>query len=487
MKIKSIISLLLAIVMLATALVGCGSTKSNEEETTNPSGNVETEDSGRKLPDLRWDRELRVLGHESETAQYATVSITAEAPTDSISTDVYNRNILLEEQYGITIKQTGESKPSTTVNKEYFAGESSYDLVFLQVYEIKEMMAAGCSLADLYDTEAFPYLYFEKDCWNSYVNETISINNKLYATTGYLNLQEKMNTALLFYNRDMLKNINSTIDPVALVRSGDWTLEKLAQLRADATVTDGVTGEVSTYGMSITNTRAFYHYVAGCEVNIIGKDNNDTPKFVIDNERTLSVIDAVLKVTNGSDGGTFFSTKSATLQDSKDLFLQGKALILDDMLCFVDTLKADGSFDYGFLPYPKYNTDQENYYSNIHSYFSALFAVPAMAQNKEFISFALQALNESSKQLNDNYIEVNCQLKGSIDIEALEMLQIATAMPVYDLGVVFGWGAIHIWIFVDYGKFPSLPVGGVNNFKTAYAAYEGQAQIELDRFLDYIK
>ena len=59
MKIKSIISLILAIVMLATALVGCGNKKANEEETTNPTGDVETEDSGRKLPDLRWDRELR--------------------------------------------------------------------------------------------------------------------------------------------------------------------------------------------------------------------------------------------------------------------------------------------------------------------------------------------------------------------------------------------------------------------------------------------
>lgn len=485
MKLKAILCLLLATIMLLPMLAGCGGNGGKAEET-NPSENNTTEDAN-KLPLLNWDRDFKVLGHtNSSTPQYATVSVAAEAPTDQISTDVFTRNALLEERYGITVLMETADKPSSTVNIEYFAGESTYDLAFLQVYEIKEMMAAGCSLANLYDSEQFTYLNFNKSCWNTYVNDTLSINNKLYATTGYLNLQEKMNTALLFYNRDMLKSMGSSIDPVELVRNGQWTLENLGILRSEATVVDGGTGEITTYGMSVSNTRAFYHYVAGCEINIIGKDENDTPRFVINNEHTINVIDAILAVTHGADGGTYFSKTSATTEESQQLFLEKKAFILDDMLCFVDNLKAEADFDYSFLPYPKYDSTQTNYYSNIHSYFSALFGVPVMAQNKEFISFALQALNEESKTMNDNYIEVNCQLRGSVDMEALEMLQIATAMPVYDLGVVFGWGAIHIWIFVDYGKFPSLPVGGVNNFATAYAAYEGQANIELNKFLEYI-
>lgn len=487
MKIKSLICLFLVIVMLSASLVGCADSK-DTEETTNAVGNVETTDKGRQLPELMWDREFRVLGNlYGSTQQYATISIYAEAPEDPISSDVYTRNLLLEEQYGIKVRFTGEDAPANTLNIEYFSGESSYELVFMQLSEVKSLMAAGCSAANLYDEEMFPYLYFEKDCWNSYVNDTLSINNKLYMTTGYVNLQEKMNTALIYYNREMLKSINSSIDPVALVKSGDWTLEAMGKMRVDGTVTDGGTGEIDTYGLSCSNNRNFYHYVAACEVDIIGKDANDTPSFVINNQRTLDVIDACLAMTHASDGGTFFATHSSLIEQSKKLFLDGKALMFNGELSFIDTLKSDGGIDYGFLPYPKYNSDQEMYYSNIHTHFSALFVIPAMAADKEFASFGLQAINEGSEQMNYNYMEIACRMKGSIDVEAYEMLEIAVANPIYDLGVVFGWGAIHTWIFVDYGKFPSLSVGGVNNFTTQYAAYEGQAQIELNRFLDYIK
>lgn len=481
--------MILAILMLGCVLVGCSDNKDGESTETKKSvGTVEQEDSGRQLPDLIWDREYRVLGHSlSAETQYSTISIYADAPTDAISTDVYNRNLVLQEKYGITVLMDEASTPSSTLNIEYFSGESSYELVFLQMSEIKAMMQAGCAAANLYDEESFPYLYFEKGCWNSYVNETLSINNKLYMTTGYINIQEKMNTALIYYNREMLSNINSSIDPVALVRSGEWTLEKMAVLRSEGTVIDATTGEISTYGLSCSNNRNFYHYVAACGVDIIGKDANDTPYFVIDNETTLNVIDKVLAMTHASDGGTFFAVKSGLIEQSKELFITENALMYNGELKFVDNLKSTSPFDYGFLPYPKYDADQDTYYSNIHTHFSALFAIPAMVSDKEFASFGLQALNENSATLSNNYLEVNCRMKGSIDEEAYEMLGIATAKPIYDLGVVFGWGAIHTWIFVDYGKFPSLSVGGVNNFSTQYAAYEDQAIKELNQFLEYIK
>ena len=484
MKIKSIIALVLALLMVASTLVGCTGGLNEEEETTADTGVV---DNGRTLPDIKWNRDYRVLGNPMDgEPQYSTISVYAESPSDPISSDVYERNLLLQDNYGITVVFEGEDKPANTLNIEYFAGESSYDLVIMQLAEIKALMQSGCAAANLYDEEAFPYLYFEKDCWNSYVNDTLSINNKLYLTTGYLNLQEKMNTALIYYNRDMLENIHSSIDPVALVRSGEWTLEKMGQLRTQGTVIDGGTGATTTYGLSCSNNRNFYHYVAASEVNIIGKDANDTPKFVIDNERTLSVIDAVLAMTHASDGGTFFATHSSLIEQSKELFLDEKALMYNGELRFVDNLQSESTFDYSFLPYPKYDTDQTTYYSNIHTHFSALMVIPAMVADKEFASFALQAINEGSKKMNDNYLETNCMMQGSVDQEAYEMIQIAVANPIYDLGVVFGWGAIHTWIFVDYGRFPSLSVGGVNNFKTQYAAYEEQAIKELNQFLAYI-
>ena len=485
MKIKSIIALVLALLMVASALVGCTGGLNEEEETTADTGVV---DNGRTLPDIKWNRDYRVLGNAvGSEPQYATISVYAESPSDPISSDVYERNLLLQENYGISVLFEGEDKPSNTLNIEYFAGESSYDLVIMQLAEVKSLMQAGCAAANLYDEAAFPYLYFEKDCWNSYVNETLSINNKLYLTTGYLNLQEKMNTALIYYNRDMLESINSSIDPVALVRSGEWTLEKMGQLRKDGTVTNGGTGEITTYGLSCSNNRNFYHYVAASEVKIIGKDANDTPSFVINNERTLNVIDEVLAMTHAKDGGTFFATHSSLIEPAKDLFLDEKALMYNGELRFVDTLQAECDFDYSFLPYPKYDTDQVTYYSNIHTHFSALMVIPAMVSDKEFASFALQAMNEGSEKMNNNYIETNCMMQGSIDEEAFEMIQIAIENPIYDLGVVFGWGAIHTWIFVDYGRFPSLSVGGQNNFSTQYAAYEDQAVKELNQFLEYIK
>ena len=116
-----------------------------------------------------------------------------------------------------------------------------------------------------------------------------------------------------------------------------------------------------------------------------------------------------------------------------------------------------------------------------------MIAVPYFAADLEFSGFALQALSENSGGLTETYVEEQCKLKGSYDSTDYQLMTYALVDVFYDLGAVYNWGAIKTWIFsdryADDSGIQSIPISGVNNFATLWAADRTLAHLELEEFL----
>jgi hypothetical protein len=93
--------------------------------------------------------------------------------------------------------------------------------------------------------------------------------------------------------------------------------------------------------------------------------------------------------------------------------------------------------DYGILPYPKWNKEQERYMTGAQDNFS-IIAVPVTCSDKERVSAALEALSaESYRSVTPAYYETALKKKYLRDDESAMMLDIIRS------GLSFNFGAYH--------------------------------------------
>lgn len=498
--------LALAAVMLLGTLSACHTEKkpTPEEHTTDP--NSQNTDS--KLPDKYWNRDFDVAGYSVSDGY--TAGLWVEAPGDTVSTLIYARNMEVEEKYGITVVYTEYSLKSGNehdivdlVQKDDIAGQTKYELISANLGESAALISAGKNyLMDFYDSTRLPYLNLSNPCWDQSSLDQLSVNNRLYLLTGDLNLTEKMNMGLLMYNRNYLSNMmgmDAETELLDMVRDGAWTLPEMAIMVKEAATLDSGTGEVTGYGLSVRNNRSFFYYIAGCGVKIAEKNDQDIPELVINNEKTLNVVDKLLefcslKHHNDKDGTCFYARYSGDFTKAENVFLNGTSLFYGADVKEVDSFRSrDLSFTYGYLPYPKWNSEQEEYLVSVNPYFSNMLIMPQIVSDSEFASFGLQALGEGSPKITEQYVEVNCKIKGSLDSQQYEMLKIVIAHPTYDSGVVYNF-ASYMALFVDGYHFEiegeeyeAIAVSGTNNFQTIWGAYSSLIDAAYRDFIKIMK
>jgi hypothetical protein len=93
--------------------------------------------------------------------------------------------------------------------------------------------------------------------------------------------------------------------------------------------------------------------------------------------------------------------------------------------------------DYGILPYPKWNKEQERYMTGAQDNFS-IMAIPITCQNTELAGAALEALAaESYRSVTPAYYEIALKTKYLRDDESAMMLDIIRD------GLSFNFGAYH--------------------------------------------
>lgn len=498
--------LALAAVMLLGTLSACHTEKkpTPEEHTTDP--NSQNTDS--KLPDKYWNRDFDIAGYSIEDGY--TAGLWVEAPGDTVSTLIYARNMEVEEKYGITptyqtysLKSGAELDIVDLVRKDFMTGKTKFELISANLGEVRALAISDESyLMNFNDSTQLPYLDLTNSCWDQSSLEQLSVNNRLYMLTGDLNLTEKMNMGLLMYNRVYLSNMmgmDAETELLDMVRSGAWTLSEMSMMVKDAAKIDSGTGKVTGYGLDVRNNRSFFYYIAGCDVKIAVKNENDIPELMFNNEKTLNVVDKLLefcslKHHNDQDGVCYYARYSGDFTNAENLFLGGEALFYGaDVKDIVNFKRKDLGFTFGYLPYPKWNSAQKDYLVSVNPYFSNMLIVPSTVSDSEFASFGLQALGERSPKITEQYVEVNCKIQGALDEAQYEMLNIVIKHPIYDIGVVFNWGNCYMGIFVDsyHAEFDgttyeAIAVTGENNFATLWAVYESQVTKDYNDFIEII-
>ena len=426
---KKMLSTLLAAILLAT--VSCGGTPSGGNETT-PSAAT---DSGTTTEETAAPDPLSSLRKEDFGGRAYTMlgvsdsSMSALAPNelnatelngDIVNDTVYNRNRKIEDIYNVKI--TAETKPSgeivSLVKSSVLAGDCPYDLVWPQMSGGSTLATSGV-LANFYD---FKDIDLTAEWWNQRATEQLTVNGKCYLQLNYIPYTGMLFTHCMFYNHRLAEKY-LTESMYDLVRNGKWTIDKFLEVTENATQDingDSKYDENDNYGfMASFGSVGIFTY--SCDQDMVSVSKDGEVKIEIYTEKMQDIVEKVNKLCY--EGNRSYVKPVAKEPDIAKMFANGQSLFyagfLSDALLYFRDMKDD----YGMLPFPKYDENQEHYYTSV-SGGTGMLGIPLTVADPDFTGLITEALAiESYNSVRPAIYETVMENKLLRDEDSVEMYE----------------------------------------------------------------
>lgn len=426
--IKRILCLIFALlVVIMTA--GCANSSQGANETlTTDTAVAETEAVRPDIPKTDFEGATFTILYP-EWGLYTTYFFTDEQNGDQMNDAIYKRKIAVEEYLGVNIEKysTGNIQDiMPAIKAAVMAGTDDYQLALTHcIQDLANMMTAGY----LSDWNTLPYIDMSAKYWNRTMNDRLSINGKaFYAVSSFMIADPN---AILF-NKGMI-NEYSLPDPYELVRSGKWTIDSMSGLARSVSQDldgDGKYTVNDIYGLACESDWMLISFMYGCDRFMVARDESGTYVLDMYNEKMLDITGKLYDLFH--TGNSTFLWPYNSPEDKTINIGTDRALF---NIIPVNSSKnyRQSNVDFGVLPFPKYNEEQEKYLSND---WSGLMCIPTTAQNTDMIGMVCELLAyESQTTTMPAYYDILLTGKFARDEETVEMLDIIYSNIVYDYGM----------------------------------------------------
>ncbi len=368
-----------------------------------------------------------------------------EDQSDSVASAVYQRNRKAEEDLNIqieVIKEDVVADGTITLNKmktAVLAGDDAYDVVYALLNFYGACSLVGGYQLNLHDIDT---LHLDQEWWNqNYIAETTLADNVLYTIPDYVNLMGYCYGSALYFNKTMLIDHNLEM-PYDYVRNGTWTFEKffeyyvkeLISLNGDADYTLKQDGNC-IYGIGVSHEEGTRFFLNGGGSYLIGKDENNLLVLNEDQNRLFDVYDRLQSYI--SNDGYCAMINTAELHGGR-LFLQGRtAFTASSIGAGVSVDFREMKDEYGVLPFPKYDEQQQSYHTTISAHTLAS-NIPKTASDPARTGNILDYLAYKSYYDVIPVLQEALCYKGVRDDDSIEMLNILLETQHSDIGFLYG-------------------------------------------------
>ncbi|MBQ2709215.1 MAG: extracellular solute-binding protein [Clostridia bacterium] len=450
---KRLLALLLSALM-ATSVAACAgndtstdttaapvSTTAPADETTVPAETELTPD----LPEIKFEgTSLTFACRPRDATNYKARWLMADEMNGDIINDaVFERNTYIEEKYGIELVFVESDDPIKLVSTGVQAGDDEYDVMYDKFKKTGTTALNGY----LYNIADFGYANYDNPWWDSNSVEGMSYNGKLYAVVCDISLMACRALRGVIFNRDLIREYQME-DPYQLVKDNKWTIDQmismLTQVSSDLDGNQAM-DDADRYGMLTetgSNSNAYYLTIAS-GVKLFEKNGTEASQAFM-NEKTMTILEKCASFMNDkmvtrsyndltpdSDGKWFYGRK---------LFAADHFLFLNNSVGQFDEFNAAGmESEYGILPQPKYDANQERYYHPLDRETTCL-SIPASNKEEDLerISILLEDMAyKSSKTILPAYYDNVIALRRARVPEVAEMVAIMKSSIYYDISTLF--------------------------------------------------
>ena len=380
---KKVLCLILALLMVSTALLSCA--QGGKEEVTTGTPDQETEPVGSEGDNVvkeekpfdptamkeRHEAEekiMNVLTWNSEHEEFDMLE--EEAASDTVKTAIFERNNLLKAKLGLTDIIWNEQKGSTGNEESYL----KYVETVAQNGDVEiDVIATYSRSAGLLSQKGFllpvnfypDYIDLTHSWYPEALIEEVNIGGNRYFVSGDISTNLLFLTYGFIFNKDLLTDLGVDYNYLyELSDSGKWTLEEMYKLVGNYYQDidqNGSKNAADGFGLRSYNYHldAFY---TGSGLKLVEIDNNATdPKKLV----VVSADYGSKKAIDLNDRlGQLFTSDNAINDNPATTFAHEQndiaevTRIRDIRKFFEDGVEE---CEYGVLPLPKYDENQQDY------------------------------------------------------------------------------------------------------------------------------
>jgi len=436
---------MLAGLLAALMLAGCGNTSVEESKAQTDAAVVETKEQAEitrenmpdTLPaDLDFGGKTVTILHRGADRD-VQVEINAEDTGDAVDSSIFNRNILVEDRLNVKfdyVTTNDEVHAGTEVNAliqaAVVAGDPTYDFAGNHMSQTTPLILSN----HFYNLNNLPYLDFDMPWWNQSFSRHISLHDKLYTAVGDLSQTMLRGSYVTFCNMKLLKDYYGDYNIFDTVRAGEWTMDEFMRL---ADMYHDVNGDSKAdyddvYGVVRDAVGLISDALLGStQVNLITTKDSSVPELAFQDERTYTYTEKTKKL--------LFENNYCWKEDYTTL--TGKLVNDTAMLCIyrlsLSESMRDMESDYAILPCPKLDETQSTYSGFTHNGFS-VFVIPLSAGDPELSAAVLEALcAESYRSCTMSYYQTTVKEKLARDENVADMIDLIYNGIRFDFGYVY--------------------------------------------------
>lgn len=479
---QRITSAMLAALLLLTA---CGAEPSTGDLTGTTSGDTEDgvpTETGRanakdSLPEKNYGGEVFTILYRNE---WSYEFLAEEENGDIINDAVLKRNRAVEDRFGIDLELYGvagtydNSEFRTAVNNSVAAGDSEYDLIAgYQANMITPAMEGY--FMNIYDMD---YIDTDAPWWSEKCNSSLTVNGKLFMTTGDIALTLWDNMYVFYFNKKLAEQYNLP-DVYQLVKDGKWTIDKLYELSSN--VSQDLNGDTKydendLYGFLTTKQNHMRAWIVAGETPITRQNKDGLMEACFVTERTQDMLDKLLRL-HYTDSTYMGNDVLAEPNNTKEpvIFTSDRALFMSGYLGNASILRNMDT-DFGIIPYPMYDEEQDGYRTTAHNSVS-MMCFPVTVKDPEMSAIITEALcAESYRNVIPQYYDLVLKAKGARDDESGEMIDLIRD------GLIFDFGWVHSVPMGSIGTIMQDLISGNNSgLSSHWASKENQVLQGLEK------
>lgn len=422
---------------------------------------------------------VRVLMRNSTYPDWIGDMFSEAEDGDVLNDAIYRRNRAVCERFNVEFEliKSSNNNYETDAVSSIVAGDDAYDIIVPHARAAFVYAEQGLCLD--WKTQ-LTYVDLDKPWWDQDAKKSFDINRKLFTMIGDISYQALAQTDCMMFNKKLFDKYNEEY-PYQKVLDNKWTFDefsRIALLCSDDLNGDGVIEpDKDLYGY------ATYIWVGPMQAltagggRIVTADKDGGLALTINSERNVSIYEDYFALLANKNCYLELNRDSKqSVYDCKKVFSEGRALMMDGNLNDISYLR-DMKDDFGIVPWPKYDTTCEKYYTNVDSG-TNLFLVPITNPDPERISVILEALcAEGYRSVIPAYYEVALQKKYTRDDLSVQMLDIIKDGRVFDIGYYYCGGT-----FGSAGY--NLANSTDRSFSSYYAKNEKSVNAELGRKLE---
>ena len=500
-EMKRYLAMLLALLMLVVCFAACDNEKqeSKPEQTTSTevsseTSNDETPRYTANVPDVKYDGEEFIIltSYANDNVKRPEFGGTGddEIVEDVVNTAIKTRNDIVEDKLDIDIlehqiidsNRWGAGATYTKISTALSSGALDFHMAAPSLFNSATLAQNGY-LEDLMSLE---YLHELSESWwhKHFVNE-VSLFGKVFYTSGDISFYNFNATAAILFNKELFAEYEIE-DPYQLVKDKTWTLDKLREIQTIEFSSDLDANNVIDYNdrVSITSSNdMMWAQFFGCGGRIVSKNSDGEPYLSIWSETNNNYVTKIVEIMQDKQNiilaDDYFGVVDWPGELVGETFTSGRSLMHIGSIATIDST-SDMAYEFGILPYPLYDENQEDYYSFLNPWVGGSVCIPFGHDDEtlEYISIVMETLGaEGKNEITPQFYEVALKRQKTRDDASQEMLDIISST----VGCDFGQNA-------NLAGYPAmlhqLIKANPGSFNTLYQGLKSKAESEIQNIIN---